>query len=141
MRLSKRTRDAVKVAAHLAHCGDVLQSIPQIAEACDITGANTFKLIPLMVRAGFLETERGRGGGVRLARSPGEITVGSIVRAMEKIERSSPEGDDDFVGDLEHILDDAFEGFLEILDQNTLADLGSGKAPTKLLSDSEAKEA
>lgn len=121
MRLSKQTRDAVNTLVHLARADGRLLSIPEIADACGMTEATAFKLVPLLVKANFLKTERGRGGGVRLDRDPAEISVGEIVRAMETLQGAA----DDGASGLERIVDNAFDAFLEILDENSIADMAS----------------
>jgi Rrf2 family transcriptional regulator, nitric oxide-sensitive transcriptional repressor len=79
-------------------------------------------------RLGLIRTIRGRGGGLRLARAPGEIVVGAVVRQTE----------DDlalvecFSGGacaitapcrLRRVLREALSAFLAVLDRYTLADL------------------
>jgi Rrf2 family transcriptional regulator, nitric oxide-sensitive transcriptional repressor len=88
------------------------------------------KVVHQLARAGFVETVRGKGGGIRLARAPAEIRLGEIVRTSE--------GDAPIVeclsGDpracritsscrLKGILIDAFDALYDSLDQHTLADL------------------
>ena len=127
MRLSKQTRDAVNTLVHLARSEGRLLSIPEIAEACSMTEATAFKLVPALVRAGLLTTERGRGGGVRLDRDPSEISVGEVVRAMENLQGAADNGS----SGLERLVDDAFEAFLEILDDNSIADMASSVVPSR----------
>ena len=123
MRLSKQTKDAVNTLVHLARSDGRLVSVPEIARACGMTEATAFKLVPLLVKANLLQTERGRGGGVRLQRDPAEISVGEVVRAVEALQRSTGDGPND----LGRLVDDAFEAFLEILDENTIADMAYSK--------------
>ncbi len=42
------------------------------------------KVIATMARAGFVATRRGHGGGITLARPAGEITMGQVVRVLER---------------------------------------------------------
>lgn len=58
-------------------------SIAEIAAAHRISRNHLDKVVQRMSAAGLVETSRGRGGGVRLARDPGGITVGDVMRAME----------------------------------------------------------
>jgi Rrf2 family nitric oxide-sensitive transcriptional repressor len=88
------------------------------------------KVVHQLACAGIVETVRGKGGGIRLARAPEAIRVGEIVRASE--------GDAPIVeclsGDpqacritsscrLKGILVNAFEALYDSLDEHTLADL------------------
>ena len=43
----------------------------------------------LLAEAGFVETQRGAGGGFRLARSAKSITLGQVVRALEQRQRTN----------------------------------------------------
>ncbi len=125
MRISKQTKDAIRTLVFLTRSDQVLHAIPDIASAVTMTDATAFKLIPSLVRAGFLETERGRGGGVKLAVDPGDISVGNVVRALENIQGAG--GADDQSVILDEMVGDAFSAFLDILDGNTIADLASGQ--------------
>lgn len=58
-------------------------SIAEIAAAHRISRNHLDKVVQRMSAAGLVETSRGRGGGVRLERQPGSITVGDVIRAME----------------------------------------------------------
>lgn len=58
-------------------------SAREIAGRTAIPGAHLAKVIQALARAGLVETTRGRGGGVRLARAPGEITLRQAVEAVQ----------------------------------------------------------
>ena len=130
MRLSQQTKNAVSVLAFIARTPEKTYTVSEVAAGCDITEYNTFKLVPLLVRTGFLNTIRGRNGGVSLARPAAEISIGSVVRATEdrlqetggKPSKKKPTFDD--------MVDDAFLAFIEILDRSTIAELADGKPKT-----------
>jgi Rrf2 family transcriptional regulator, nitric oxide-sensitive transcriptional repressor len=88
------------------------------------------KVVHQLGRLGYLETVRGKGGGMRLARPPAEINVGEVLRATEdslelvecfgeepsgcRIERACV---------LKGALHRALDAFFGVLDEYTLADL------------------
>ncbi|MGB9861966.1 MAG: RrF2 family transcriptional regulator, partial [Candidatus Bipolaricaulaceae bacterium] len=57
--------------------------IPELASSLDIPQAYLGKLVPLLARAGILRTQRGRGGGVFLARPAEAITVKEVIETVE----------------------------------------------------------
>jgi Rrf2 family nitric oxide-sensitive transcriptional repressor len=121
MRLNKATSHAVRILVDCAKSGDRLIKVADIAQRLDITQQNSFKIVHLLAKAGFLASVRGRHGGVRLARPPAKIRVGDVVRAIEfpasdGMERGGQTG-------LNQIVDDALEAFISVLDQHTLADM------------------
>jgi len=128
MRLSQQTKNAVSVLAFFARTPEKTYTVSEVAAGCDITEYNAFKLVPLLVRTGFLNTTRGRNGGVCLARPAEEMSIGSVVRATE--DRLQDAGDKSPKKNLtfDDMVDDAFLAFIEILDRSTIAELASGEA-------------
>lgn len=129
MRLSNQTNNAVKVLVHCARAGGRILTVPEIAASCGITEFNVFKLVPLLVKAGLLETIRGRSGGVRLNQAPEDISLGAIVRATESVFRDPDQhngqagGETGTGADYTQMIDGAFLAFVEFLDQKSIAEL------------------
>ena len=127
MRLTKFTDNAFRVLIFAANHPDRLINISEIAEMCAVPRNHLTKVIHTMSKQGFLETVRGKGGGVRLARPPEEITVASVVRIMEGdmdiIECFVPRCPIVPVCKLRGILNDGRDAFLLSLEKHTIADL------------------
>ncbi len=70
MRLNKSTSYAVRILIDCARAGDRLVKVAEIAERLELTQQNAFKIVHLLSKAGFLDSVRGRRGGLRLARPP-----------------------------------------------------------------------
>ena len=120
----------LRVLMYLALQRPRLATIPEIAAAYGISENHLMKVVHRLARAGIVESVRGKGGGVRLARPPEDIRLGAIVRASE--------GDAPIVeclsGDphacriarpclLRGFLVSAFDALYDSLDEHTLADL------------------
>ena len=125
MRLTRYTDYAMRVLPYLGRTPAELASIAGIARAYGISQNHLMKVVNDLVNAGYLESVRGRNGGIRLARPPEEINVGALIRHTED--------DFDLVGcgscliapacGLTSVLDEALMAFLSVLDSYSLADV------------------
>jgi Rrf2 family nitric oxide-sensitive transcriptional repressor len=126
MRLSKTTNYAIRILLDCAVAGGNLVKVAEISERRDITLQNTFKIVHLLSRAGFISAVRGRHGGVRLARPAAAIRIGDVVRAMEtmrlEIESEAAESGSaqSQLAALDQLFDDALDAFISVLDEHTL---------------------
>lgn len=71
VRLTLYTRHAIRVLVHLAATSDRLSTISEIAQAYGLSHNHLMKVVHDLRRAGFVESVRGRTGGIRLARPRG----------------------------------------------------------------------
>jgi len=129
LRLTRFSDYAVRVMLFLAAHPDRLCSIAEIAKAYDISQNHLMKVVSDLAGNGYIQSLRGRSGGIRLARSAGEINIGRLIRHTE--------GQIDLVGCAEcklagacHLpgpLDLALNAFFAVLERYSLADaLGDG---------------
>jgi Rrf2 family nitric oxide-sensitive transcriptional repressor len=130
MRLTVFSDYTLRVLMYLALDRTRLATIPEIAAAYGISENHLMKVVHQLARTGVVDSVRGKGGGIRLARAPEAIRLGDIVRATE--------GDAPIVeclsGDpqacritsscrLRGVLVNAFDALYESLNEHTLADL------------------
>lgn len=129
MHLTAYTDYSLRVLIRLALTPARLSTIAEIAGAYAISEHHLMKVVHELGLAGYIETIRGRGGGLRLARDPAEITVGEVVRRMEPdlnlvaCFRADQTCTISAACTLTAVLSEALAAFLEILDRYTLADL------------------
>ena len=83
MRLTKRTTISMRVLMYCAVHMDRLVTKAEIAETCKISENHLAQVINKLGQLGFLQTQRGRNGGVTLSRPATEILVGDVFRAIE----------------------------------------------------------
>ena len=83
MRLTAYTDFALRVLIYLAINPDRRPTIAEIAERYHVSKAHLMKVVYELARAGYVETTRGKGGGLTLGRAIDRITVGEIVRQTE----------------------------------------------------------
>ncbi len=84
MKLTRYSDYALRVSLYLAINQTRLVQISEIVKVYGLPQGNIMKLTTDLVGAGFFVSVRGRSGGIRLARTPAEITVGQIVRHTER---------------------------------------------------------
>jgi Rrf2 family protein len=86
---SRTTEYALRAVAHLAYAygADVALTAGQIAESTQVPSDYLSKVLQALVRSGLAVSQRGNGGGFRLASSPRALTVYAVVQAVEPIER------------------------------------------------------
>ena len=83
MRLTSFTDFGLRTLMRLAGEPERLFTTEEIAGEFAISRNHLTKVIRDLAKRGYLVTQRGAGGGFRLARSPQAITIGEIVRALE----------------------------------------------------------
>lgn len=82
LELSSEGRYALRALVYLAHSGERVTA-DRISAETRIPRRLLARIITRLVRAGLIESQEGRGGGSRLARSPEEITLRDAVEAVE----------------------------------------------------------
>ena len=129
MRLTTMTDYALRLLMYVAQRPDRLCTIAEVAQAHGISEAHLMKVTHHLGRAGFLETVRGKGGGMRLAAPPAQINLGAVVRAIEP-DFMLVECFDSGTGcaltghcRLAGVISSALAAFLAELDAHTLGDL------------------
>ncbi len=82
--ISTKGRYALRMMVDLAqHQGEGYISLKDIAARQDISKKYLEQIIPILNRAGLLNTLRGFAGGYQLNKPPKDYTVGEIIRAAE----------------------------------------------------------
>lgn len=146
MRLTQWTDYTLRVLMYCAASKDRSEpvTITEIAESHGISRSHLTKIVQQLAARGWLETTRGRGGGMRLAPSTQNLCLGTVVRATETdfsvvecFEPSLNQCRMDQNCRLKGVLNQATQSFLAVLDGVTLADLVApvstvgGKAKTQ----------
>ena len=86
--ISQASEHAIRALTFLAQrqqAGEGYQLIREMAETIEVPAPFLAKLLQPLVAQGVLETQRGRGGGVRLARAPDEVSLYQIVDSQEQL--------------------------------------------------------
>lgn len=138
MRLTQWTDYTLRV---LMYCAASLQrsepvTITEIANSHGISRSHLTKIVQELAARGWLQTTRGRGGGMQLAMPPSDINLGAVVRATET-DFAMVECFDAAQNrcgltrhcQLQNVLSQATQSYLSVLDGVTLADLVAPVTP------------
>jgi Rrf2 family nitric oxide-sensitive transcriptional repressor len=130
MRLTLYTDYALRMLMYLALKEDGLATIEGVAKSYGASKNHLMKVAHQLGMAGYIETVRGRRGGLRLAKPSASIGLGEVVRYtepdMDIVACFEPLNIDCAVRPccvLRKALDRARAAFLDVLDEYTLADL------------------
>jgi Rrf2 family nitric oxide-sensitive transcriptional repressor len=129
MRLTSQSDYSLRVLMYLGTTTNRLATIQEIAKAYGISENHLMKVVHRLGQNGFIETVRGRGGGLRLKGPAEQIRLGAVVRSVEEDFRLV-----ECFGDggccritsvcrLKRVLRQALNAFLDVLDEWTLAEL------------------
>ncbi|KCZ92356.1 Rrf2 family transcriptional regulator [Hyphomonas johnsonii] len=136
MRLNMQTDFALRTLMHLAVNRDRRVTIGQISDVFGMSKNHLMKVAQTLSREGFISSERGRNGGLSLARAPSDIFVGDVVRKMEgnaALVSCFPGGAGGCLITpacrLRGALAEAQDAFFRALDSRSIADLVDGNAP------------
>lgn len=130
MRLTVFSDYTLRVLIYLGLHKGGLATIEEIADAYDISKNHLMKVVNELGTQGYVETVRGKGGGLRLKLAPSDVSLGAVLRVSEAdtalvecFDRESSECCIAPACAARGILRQAQEAFYEFLDGYTLADL------------------
>ncbi|MCL2309736.1 MAG: Rrf2 family transcriptional regulator [Proteobacteria bacterium] len=134
MRLNTFTDYSLRALIYLALKNSTLVTRREIAAAHDISDNHLMKVVHFLSRNGYIETMRGKGGGMRLARAPEKINIGKLVRDCEadiplvecfKCDSSARDGGCRLTGicSLAGFLSEAHQAMYKTLERYSLADI------------------
>lgn len=132
MRLTLYTDYSLRVLLYLSGHPDRLATITELADFYKISRNHLVKVVHELGLSGYVQTVRGKHGGIRLARPADQILIGDVVRKTEPdlnlLECFDPSTDQCRITQtckLKGVLFQARRDFLKELDQHTLADLSN----------------
>ena len=135
MRLAKGTDYAYRILMLVAMNDERDLTVERVAVALKLSRTHCMKIIAKLSSNGFLNTTRGRGGGLELGQAPEDILMGNVVKAMESdfgfVECLCPRCDDApqpdcplFGGcEMSRIMARSVKRFIASLNEHSLADI------------------
>lgn len=89
--ISQTAEYALRAVVHLSkstlHNGQDSQTVSEIAEGTKVPLGYLSKVLQQLTRAGIITSQRGIGGGFKLARTPGSISIYDVVQAVDPVQR------------------------------------------------------
>jgi Rrf2 family nitric oxide-sensitive transcriptional repressor len=127
MQLTQFSDYAMRTVLYLGCRPERLISVDEISRAYGVSRHHLVRVAQSLTELGVVSAQRGRGGGMRLAKKPAEINVGWLIRQTEPhfhlVECFNLETNTCPIVaacGLKGALQRAQEAFLEVLDQYTL---------------------
>lgn len=135
MKINSFTNYAYRILIMLGANPERTVSLTEIASAYDISLNHLKKVSARLVENGYVSTERGRSGGLRISKPASEIGLGEIFRIAQTdtafVECLAEEGEGCVISSvcqLQGIFKKALAEFIGVMDRYTLADLVENKA-------------
>jgi Rrf2 family nitric oxide-sensitive transcriptional repressor len=134
LKLTQHSDFGIRILTYLGLRPHSQFTVGEIAAAFNISHHHLTKVVQQLVSNGFVTSRRGKQGGLRLACSPCEIRIGSVIRALENdfhlVECMRRERDCRIAPAcrFSDIVSEANGAFLAVLDGYTLDDMLFGSA-------------
>jgi Rrf2 family nitric oxide-sensitive transcriptional repressor len=129
MRLTRFSDNALRCLIVLGLEPTECITVQAIATRMNMSYEHLVKIVQRLAELGYVDTVRGRNGGVRLAKPASEIRLGKLVRETEEnltlVECCDAEHNTCPISpacQLAGVLEEALTAFLAVLDRHTLAD-------------------
>lgn len=132
MKLTLQTDYALRILISLAGRPDQCISVQELSDHFNVSKNHLMKTAQILNRAGYIKTDRGRNGGLRLALPAQKINIGEIIKIMEPnfyVAECFQKGQTGKLCALlpncrlKGLLGEALSAFIDVVDQKTLADL------------------
>lgn len=129
MKLTLYSDYSLRVLMYVARQEHRVQ-IDEIAKFYGISKNHLTKVVNNLATLGYIETTRGRGGGIRIKMAPEEINIGALIRKTEEhfnlvecFDRETNTCPIAGICGLQGVLGEALNAYLSVLDEYTLQDI------------------
>ncbi|RAI83473.1 Rrf2 family transcriptional regulator [Macrococcoides caseolyticum subsp. hominis] len=129
MKLTLYSDYSLRVLMYIARQEHRVQ-IDEIAKFYGISKNHLTKVVNNLATLGYIETTRGRGGGIRIKMAPEEINIGTLIRKTEEhfnlvecFDRETNTCPIAGICGLQGVLGEALNAYLSVLDKYTLQDI------------------
>ncbi|MBV1703151.1 MAG: Rrf2 family transcriptional regulator [Hyphomicrobiales bacterium] len=136
MRLTQFTDYTLRMLQLVALRAPHLITVDEVARAHAVSRAHMVKVAHQLSLHGYIETVRGRNGGMRLLRDPAKITIGEVVRwsegSTEMLECFNAQTSNCPITEFCRLsvgVQQATRAFFKVLDGLTLADITANRKP------------
>lgn len=129
MHLTRFTDYSLRVLLYLAVRGERRSTITEIAERFQVSRNHLMKVVQDLSHHGYITSIRGKHGGLLLRREPNTIVLGELIRRTERdltLVECFGDSNECVITSacrLKHVLAEALEAFMAVLDDYTLEDL------------------
>ncbi len=139
MRLTSYTDYSLRVLMYLGLKDGSLTTIQEIADSYQISKNHLMKIVHELNLKGYIDSMRGKRGGIRLGRPAAEIRLGRLIRdteqdfALAECFSSCNECVITPACRINRVLADGLNAFLQVLDSYSLADMLSPDLQPQLI--------
>ncbi len=84
MQLSKFSDFAFRALIYLANNNDKLCTVEELAREMETSPHHMKKVVHKLASSGYINSLKGRNGGLRLGKDPGEINLGDVLKITEE---------------------------------------------------------
>lgn len=129
MHITRYTDYALRVLMYLGPKNEKMSTIGEIAQHHGISKNHLMKVVQELSNKGYVVAIRGKNGGLKLNGEPKTINIGALVRDTEQhfeLVECFSESNRCVIApvcQLKRLLSEALDGFIQVLDRYTLADL------------------
>ena len=133
MRITSFTDYGLRTLMYLACLPEgQLSSITEVSELYNASHNHMTKVIGQLRKSGYIEAQRGKGGGIRLAISPEQIRIGEVIRELENhqdgVDCTSTSCPLLPCCKLKGAISEAMDNFFNTMDKYTLSDFVKDKS-------------
>jgi len=139
MRLTSYTDYSLRVLMYLGLKNGTLTTIQEIADSYQISKNHLMKIVHELNLKGYIDSMRGKRGGIRLGRPAAEIRLGRLIRdteqdfALAECFSSCNECVITPACRINRVLADGLKAFMQVLDSYSLADMLSPDLQPQLI--------
>lgn len=133
MQLNSFTDYGLRTLIYLATLPEgEFSSITAVSDTYNASRNHIMKVVNKLGQCGYIETVRGKHGGIRLKQSARQIVIGDVVRSLEPLQLLDCSVENCHITSacrLKGAVHSATQAFIEVLDQYTLEDVVKDNDP------------